>query len=362
MEYVKRIEELAQKIKTEIGIDLLAERQRGRVPAQVSSDFLTNKEQGDWAEAIMLEILNKNLDKFKAFSYGRKDDIISGEPGFKEFFEKYQDELDKIGKCPDVLIFDNGTADKVQSIIQSDKPRNSIIEFAKKASAALEVRSSAFLESEYENFMQQRESKLKSEAILKIKDVLQNYGELLKGKDVELYDKLHKTTNDNIKNLIFRTPAWRNGSELELKELLKEINLIVRKLQQKDFASFTPKVEDLSVILKWIKVHGVKHYYVQVFFDKIYVISFEKILEILSNKSNDGNNYFIEEFEKNQFKKTIYLNIDEGECISKNVKIPEHKSNMKRLERGRLLFHVKFKASFIPEDVNKGVLEKVFNL
>src|SRR5690606_31716138 len=37
--------------------------------------------------------------------------------------------------------------------------------------------------------------------------------------------------------------------------------------------SFTPKVEDIHNVVRWISRHGVPHYYVQVLFGAVYAIS-----------------------------------------------------------------------------------------
>tara|TARA_Y100000590_G_scaffold440839_1_gene566757 strand:+ start:604 stop:1500 length:897 start_codon:yes stop_codon:yes gene_type:complete len=288
-----RILELAKKVnQSNPEIDFFQERIRGRVPTQVFSEFLTNKEQGDWAEDLILELLNLNLENFYPTSYGRSDSLIAGEEGFKEFYEGYQDELDDIGKCPDILIFDN-EKDKelVKGEIDKEKPRKDVVNVVQKASAGLEVRSSAFLVGKYDDFMK------------------------VKGKDFK-----------GRKNL-----------------------------------SFTVKIEDISVVIKWIERHGVPHYYVQVFFDRIYVIAFEKILEILSNPKNHKTKYFIEKNAKNQFKSTIHINLDEGECIGKDFGLPKHKSGMKELPRGRVLSYVHFFTDVIP-DVKKEDLLNVFDL
>lgn len=77
----------------------------GRVPTSVSSEFITNKEQGDWAENLVFQVINSSNSNYIAVHYGKDDDISAGDPGFKEFYEKYQDELNTIGKRPDILIF-----------------------------------------------------------------------------------------------------------------------------------------------------------------------------------------------------------------------------------------------------------------
>lgn len=281
--YIREIEALVEKVTTNnLAIAFFAERLRGKVPTQAASEFLTNKEQGDWAEELVLQILNRNLKGFSGFSYGRKDSIVAGDPEFKKFYQDYQIELDRIGKCPDILIYDNRTATEVQSELNSSKPREAIKETAQKAVAALEVRSSAFLTLQYLEF--------------------------IKGKP-------------------------QTG----------------KKSKNREFLSFTPKVEDLIVILKWIQVHGVPHYYVQVFFDRIYAIPFKKILQILSDKNNLHTKYYIEKNSKNQFKSTIHINLDEGACIAQEVKVPKHTSATKQLPRGRILFYVKFTVDELPK-------------
>jgi hypothetical protein len=207
----------------------------------------------------MLLILNSKLKNFNSISYGRGESLIAGDDDFKTFYEDYQDELDEIGKCPDVLIFDDSAISKeLDKNIKSQKPRKELIELVKKAKAGLEIRSSAFLVSKYIEFMKSKKEDFKG----------------------------------------------------------------------RDFLSFTPKIEDLAVILKWIKIHRVPHFYVQVLFDRIYVISFERILEILSDRVNLNNKYFIEKNAKNQFKSTIHINLNEGICIAKDAELPEHKSGL----------------------------------
>ena len=93
MSYIDKIDKLVCSVNRDI-IDFTTERQKGNAPTQVSSEFLTNKEQGDWAEQTLLEVINKNSKNYIAVKYGRDDDIIAGEEGFKEFYESYQNELD----------------------------------------------------------------------------------------------------------------------------------------------------------------------------------------------------------------------------------------------------------------------------
>lgn len=289
--YFDEIEELAHKAKHTIGMDIFAKSARGRVPSQVSGEFITNREQGDWAEALLLKLINEKCKGLKAISYGRIDNLVAGDLGFKEHFEKYQKELTEIGKCPDLLVFkEEDFLDIIQKEISSAKPRKDIIETTKKALAGIEARSSAFLSKKYGDYRKSKQS------------------------------------------------------------------------DQRGFLSFTPKVEDLAVILKWIETHKVPHFYVQVLFDTMYIIPFKKILEILSEPKNNKVKFFIEKNYKNRFKSTIHINLNEGVCLSEDIKQPKHISVRKELVNGRLVHYVKFEISELPSDFNTTSLKKVLGV
>ena len=126
-------------------------------------------------------------------------------------------------------------------------------------------------------------------------------------------------------------------------EKLKQLKECITKLQKRDCLSITPKVEDIKIVYKWIESFNVPHYYFQVFFDKIYGISFEKILELISTPEQEGEVYFIESDVKNQNKTTIKIRSNSGALIASKVDEPNHESKRKELNRGRLLFYVTFK-------------------
>lgn len=88
--------------------------------------------------------------------------------------------------------------------------------------------------------------------------------------------------------------------------------------------------------------YDVPHFYVQVFFDKMYGMSFQHILELVSNPDLEGEKYFIEQDTKNQNKTTIKIPSQDGVCLAEKVVEPNHRSVRKELNRGRLLFYVKF--------------------
>ena len=89
--------------------------------------------------------------------------------------------------------------------------------------------------------------------------------------------------------------------------------------------------------------YNVPHYYVQVFFDKVYGISFKQILELISNPELEDERYFVEQDTKNQNKTTIKIPSQDGIClVTKALIEPNHQSVRKELNKGRLLFYVKF--------------------
>jgi len=278
MEYKEHIKKLSEKIPNNI-VDLNIPRKRGTAPTQAFSDFLTHSEQGDWAEILFFNALKDSSIPYKPVRYGKSDKIIAGDPNFKSFYENYQDELDSIGKRPDVLLF---------------KPE----------------------------------------------DYKKEWGE-----DISHFSK---EDLDKIVPISFAGFEVRSSAYLTKKFLAKK---------DRPFLSFTPKVEDLLVVLKWIETFGVPHYYVQVFFDAIYIISFKEILLLLreckidqkgiKNKkiigSKNGETAFvIEKNPKNQYKETIHIFLNQGHVLSDSIKYPNLIGNKKELASGRLLHYVSF--------------------
>ena len=68
--YRELISELIRKTPFEIDPDIEV---TGRPPTMANSEFLTNKEQGDWAEQIVYNAINDNLANYCAIKYGRSD-------------------------------------------------------------------------------------------------------------------------------------------------------------------------------------------------------------------------------------------------------------------------------------------------
>lgn len=102
MTYFETIQKITEAISTTI-VDFSEERNRTSPPTQASSEFITNKEQGDWAELLIFRAINETFDGLVAVRYGKSDDLVAGEVGFKDFYNEFQDELDTIGKRPDLL-------------------------------------------------------------------------------------------------------------------------------------------------------------------------------------------------------------------------------------------------------------------
>jgi type II restriction enzyme len=72
-------------------------------------------------------------------------------------------------------------------------------------------------------------------------------------------------------------------------------------------------------------------------------MSFEKILQVISDSNNEGVIFSIESDNKNQNKTTYKIKTNEGIEIASKVDEPDHKSVRKEMNRGRLLFYVTFK-------------------
>lgn len=168
-------------------------------------------------------------------------------------------------------------------------------------------------------------------------------GSLLERKNETIYNLITNATDDTFRELDFRSPSWSLTQDLRnLTILLKDLKENIKILHKRDYLSITPKMEDIALVNRWIQNFNIRHFYLQVFFDKAYIISFKDILELVSNDNNDGNHFSIERDVKNQGKTTIKINVQVGKEILGRIDMPEHQSAMKELDRGRLLFYVTF--------------------
>lgn len=336
MAVIDDINELARQIPTHI-VDFNAPRVRGSAPTQASSEFITNREQGDWAERLILQAINHTSSEFVAVQYGRSDQFVAGEPGFEQFYQSYQNELDTIGKRPDLLIFRTADYDFDWSFNISRLPREILDKIVPRAMAGLEVRSSSFLIGHYDKERDQQLVMQRARLFALRDELINDFAALVPDNLQQILLALQET---NLAGLTFRIPPRADEVLVEKLKTIRELRDKIHKTRS--YLSFTAKVEDLYVVHKWVNTYGVPHFYFQVFFDRVYGISFEHILRVVATPNNEGKRFTVERNTKNQFKTTIHLNVKEGHEVAYKVTMPQHRSVMKQLPRGRLLFHVTF--------------------
>lgn len=366
MKYFNELREITKNIPDTI-VDFSIPRDRTSPPTQASSNFITNKEQGDWAEDLIFRALNETSKNYVAVRYGKSDDLIAGERGFDEFYINFQDELDTIGKRPDLLIFKKKDFDNNLGYDISKIEHSKITNYVKKAIAGLEIRSSAFLIDKYENEMQRR-TKFHMNCALEIRDtIIKDFSDVLKHPKKKAYLELLKNIDkETIYAISFRRPSWNSTDRLQnltvhFRELKEHISII----QKRDYLSITPKVEDVKVVYKWIETFNVPHFYFQVFFDKSFGISFKNILTLLTDSEKEGEHYEISKDIKNQNKTTIKINTRNTNQVAYKIIEPEHNSVRREMGRGRLLFYVTFKGGTAYLDLDNlrnllGIGEKEF--
>jgi type II restriction enzyme len=210
--------------------------------------------------------------------------------------------------------------------------------------------------------MQLRTAKF-AKIALQIKDrILAGYTDILSHPSRNVYiDLLNGITERTLSVTGFTVPGWRSNERLiQLNGLFKQLKSAIKEIQKLDYLSITPKVEDIKVVYKWIETFNIPHFYFQVFFDKVYGISFEQILQIISNPDNDGVIFSVESDTKNQNKTTIKINSKSGIQIASKVDEPFHESVRKEMDRGRLLFYVSFKGGTACLDINN--LKTILNV
>jgi len=360
MNYYDRIRELTKNVPVTL-VDFGLPRDPSRTPTQASSNFITNKEQGDWAENLVTRAINEISKNHIAIKYGKSDDLVAGEDGFDHFYQDFQNELDMIGKRPDLLIFKKSDYDEKLGLDISQVPHHLITGYVKKAIAGIEVRSSAFLIDRYEAAMQTRTQNF-TQTALRIKDkILAEFKDILEHPTRHKYiPVLENITTETLSVTDFKVPGWSSSERLvELNNHFKELKMAIKEIQKRDFLSITPKVEDIKVVYKWIETFNVPHFYFQVFFDKVYGISFEQILSIISDPDKEDTVFCVEADTKNQNKTTIKINSKSGIPIAYKIDEPQHESIRKEMGRGRLLFYVTFKGGTAYLDVKnlQGILE-----
>ena len=341
-DYRSEINEICNSIHSGL-VDFSEPRTKASIPTQASSEFITNKQQGDWAEDVLFRAINEYSENIIAVRYGKSDDLVAGDVGFEDFFNKYQAELDSIGKRPDLLLFQKSDFDPKFGLDISMMDSGEIGSYVSKAIAGIEVRSSAFLINKYTEETNRVLQENIDKAITLRDKVLSEYVDLLEQKRPELIPLLQQFDGIFVRSLDYRTPSWHSSPRLqELSSILSDIKKSLKVIQKRNNLSITPKVEDLKVVHKWIMTYNVPHYYVQVFFDKIYGISFQHILELIANPELEDEKYFIEQDTKNQNKTTIKIPSQDGICLAEALTEPHHHSVRKELNKGRLLFYVKF--------------------
>ncbi len=354
MDYKNSITVLIKKVPETI-VDLSVPREKSNAPTQAFSEFLTNREQGDWAESLIFQAIKAISKNYVVVHYGKSDTRVAGESGFVEFYEDYQNELDLIGKRPDLLVFHKNDYDESWGEDIAFKSLEELANIVPKAIAGLEVRSSSFLIDKYDQYMKERFHRNLNEALKIKEELLENFNDVFSHENKSHWVEILNGINaETITSIDFNVPGWRaNERVLNANNLLKKLKLCIKEVQKRDFLSITPKSEDIKVVYKWIQTYGVPHYYFQVFFDKVYGISFDSILRLASQPDLEGVDYFVESGDaKNQNKTTIKINSKVGKEVAHKVDMPEHYSDKKELPRGRLLFHVSFKGGKAYIDVN----------
>lgn len=322
MAYKDIINNICNTIHTGL-IDFNEPRSEASMPTQASSEFITNKQQGDWAEDVLFRAINDNSENIVAVRYGKSDDLVAGDAGFEKFFNEYQAELDTIGKRPDILLFKKEVFDASLGYDISSKPSNEIGDYVSKAIAGIEVRSSAFLINKYTEEAN-RVVRENTERAIEIKNiVLAQYIDLLEQKRPELIAILQQIDEVSVRTLDFRSATWRSSQRLqELSAMLSEIKKCLKAIQKRNSLSITPKVEDLKVVYKWIMTYNVPHFYVQVFFDKVYGVSFQHILELVSNPDLEGVAYSVITHDKDNNKSEIEIKLNQCWSIGDVKELP----------------------------------------
>ncbi len=328
-EIKKLVKAAIEILKEKEAVKDLEKNNKKKIPTQASSDFLIHKEQGDYAERVVFKALNAEELDYSSLKYGRNDDISAGDEGFTEFYDNYQQELSKIGKKPDLLIIPKDFSDKKILDIScfSDNEQKT---FLLKAVAGLEIRSSSYSYETYNAFNAEvRKTKEKD-----LERMFQNLESIYKNKGLKPSFDTSKIPGSDI-----ILPRVSKSLPEDIKKILRECRKLMSEIKKTyNSLSFTVKVEDIIAIDRWINNYGVRHFFVQVMFDKIFMISFKRVLQIILDKSD----YEITKDLRNQFKTTIKIPLPKGKEIGTIKSLPQLEGEYKLLPSGRIMYFIKF--------------------
>lgn len=129
---------------------LLSERKPRRPPSRLNGEFITNTQIGFWAERCIEEAINARKE-IKAVHYGHAEGSIMTKEEFKEYYDRLEESIQKVGKRPDLLVLKSEDWEKLgQPSDLSSKSDNDSMQVAQEALAGLEVRSSFWKALKYE--------------------------------------------------------------------------------------------------------------------------------------------------------------------------------------------------------------------
>ncbi|MEM2915487.1 MAG: AccI family restriction endonuclease, partial [Candidatus Bathyarchaeia archaeon] len=94
----------------------------------------------------------------------------------------------------------------------------------------------------------------------------------------------------------------------------------VKEAEGKDL-NFTAKEEDLEVLIRWSKIYNNKKvYYVQLFFDSSFALSFDKIMYLLQH-GRKRKDYLLK-VDRKTGKKTYFIPVSKGIKFADCVEMP----------------------------------------
>jgi hypothetical protein len=145
---------------------------------------------------------------------------------------------------------------------------------------------------------------------------VEELGQIGKRPDILIFKKDHNTSNisndisnenlDDLGEIVQRSKYGIEvrSSKIKVKKYntYRKDNLGIKSARKE--LSITPKVEDLPLVVQWIKTYKIQHFYFQACLDEVYGISFKKVLEFILNSSKKS---IIEKNANNKEKATIHI-------------------------------------------------------
>ncbi len=310
------------------------------------NNFENNKNDYIAKIQMLISKINKNLINFDEYTNNIKKQSI-------QINSEYLIKIEENTWAKNTLIKSFNNTSHYKATLEDDDII--IYNNSNNAVFAIKVYCAPFIFDKYNTFMLDKKNFYANRALLVKDKILSMHYDLLYNKNKELLKLIEAINKDNLDIISFKLPNWKTSVELEkVSERIKELDEAITDRNNIKLLTINITKEDLQYAYNFIKNYNTTYYYVYVFFDKAFIISFERVLELISNSNLEDSKYFIENINNSIIIKII---ADDEEVILENIEFPKYTTMVKELENGMIVSYSHLGCS--NATLNESIIDKL---